>query len=270
MFPEEHVIYRYKYLAFNEGSLKVITDSTIKYTCPLDFNDPFDCLPYYDASGLKNLHKTRPDLLAQAAHARGLRGARKIIERPRMIADMRRALEEGEFAKGMLREVGVVSLSKNPRSILMWSHYAQFHQGFVIEFRIPILGLREDLLLAEQRLLPFPVKYRKSRPHVNVALPQNSHFLDDILLTKSVEWRHEEEERVLDKDRGPGIHKYRRNEILSGVIAGMRMREDNRAHLESVVRDVTAECENKVSLYTAIPSTNKYELSIPGLEREPA
>lgn len=41
----EDVFYRYKYLPFNEGSLKVITEGTVKFTCPLDFNDPFDCQP---------------------------------------------------------------------------------------------------------------------------------------------------------------------------------------------------------------------------------
>jgi hypothetical protein len=268
MFPEDHVIYRYKYLPFTEGSLKTITDSTIKYTCPIDFNDPFDCFPYYDTSGLKDLHKTRPDLLAQAARARGFRGAKRITERSKMIAELRNRVEDGEFAKGLLREVGVVSLSKNPRSILMWSHYAEFHRGFVLEFRIPLWGHKEELPLTEQRLMPFPVKYSENRPHVDVALSKDSSFLEDLLLTKSSEWSYEEEERVIDKDRGPGIHPYRRNEILSAVIVGMRMPPDNRARMKSVAHAAAAECENDVLFLIAEPSADRYALAIPGLERE--
>ena len=41
----EEVFIEYKYLPFNEGSLKVITEGTVKFTCPLEFNDPFDCQP---------------------------------------------------------------------------------------------------------------------------------------------------------------------------------------------------------------------------------
>lgn len=46
MFKEEDVIYLYKYLPFNEGSLCVLTEGTVKFTSPLNFNDPFDCLPH--------------------------------------------------------------------------------------------------------------------------------------------------------------------------------------------------------------------------------
>lgn len=267
MFPEEHVVYRYKYLPFSEGSLKSLSDSTMKYTCPLDFNDPFDCFPYYDTAGLKDLHKTRPDLLARAARARGLRGAKKITERSRMIAELRNRVEDGEFAKDLLRGVGVVSLSKNPRNILMWSHYAQYHQGFVLEFRIPLWGYEEDMPLTEQRLMPFPVKYSERRPHVDVALTNESSLLEDSLLTKSVDWQYEEEERVIDKDRGPGIHAYRRNEVLSAVITGMRMSSENYALISSTLRSISTECENEIQLLKAVPSADKYELSIPGLKR---
>lgn len=267
MFSDEHVVYRYKYLPFSEGSLKTLSESTIKYTCPLDFNDPFDCFPYYDTSGLKNLHKTRPDLLARATQARGLRGAKKITERPRIIAELRNRVEDGEFAKDLLREVGVVSLSRNPQSILMWSHYAQYHQGFMLELRIPLWGYKEDMPLTEQRLMPFPVKYSERRPHVDVALANNSRLVEDILLTKSIEWGYEEEERVIDRDRGPGIHVYRRNEILSAVIAGMRMSHENCARIDAVLRSISAECENEVRFLKAVPSADKYELSIPGLGR---
>lgn len=269
MFPEEHVVYRYKYLPFSEDSLKTLSDSTIKYTCPLDFNDPFDCFPYYDTSGLKNLHKTRPDLLAKAAQARGLRGAKKITERSRMIAELRSRVENGEFAKDLLRKVGVVSLSKNPRNILMWSHYAHYHQGFVLEFRIPLLGYKEDIPLTEQRLMPLPVNYSERRPHVDFALPKGPGFLEDLLLTKSMDWQYEEEERVIDKDRGPGIHVYRRNEVLSAVVTGMRMSQENAAVIESILRSISGECENNLQLLKAVPSAEKYELSIPGLDRSP-
>jgi len=41
-------IKRYKYLPFDIGSLKIITQGTIKFTKPSEFNDPFDCDPGHD------------------------------------------------------------------------------------------------------------------------------------------------------------------------------------------------------------------------------
>lgn len=39
---QQEFIYRYKYLPFNENSLKILTEGTIKFTDPETFNDPFD------------------------------------------------------------------------------------------------------------------------------------------------------------------------------------------------------------------------------------
>ncbi|SIS82470.1 hypothetical protein SAMN05421760_105270 [Neptunomonas antarctica] len=49
----ENYIYRYKYLPFDpDGALKIITESTIKFSNPLEFNDPFDCITFIDTQQL--------------------------------------------------------------------------------------------------------------------------------------------------------------------------------------------------------------------------
>lgn len=42
----------YKYLPFDEGSLRIITEGTIKFTLPSEVNDPFDCAPDYETSNI--------------------------------------------------------------------------------------------------------------------------------------------------------------------------------------------------------------------------
>ena len=64
MFNEDHVIYRYKYLPFSEGSLKALTEGTMKFTCPLDFNDPFDCLSHTVEDDRENYGELRLQSLA--------------------------------------------------------------------------------------------------------------------------------------------------------------------------------------------------------------
>jgi len=43
----------FKYLPFDDGSLAVLTQGTIKYTRPMRFNDPFEVLPVYLRKPLK-------------------------------------------------------------------------------------------------------------------------------------------------------------------------------------------------------------------------
>ena len=48
----------FKYLPFDDGSLAVLTQGTIKYTRPMRFNDPFEVLPVYprDPKEIRNQH----------------------------------------------------------------------------------------------------------------------------------------------------------------------------------------------------------------------
>ena len=77
-FPEEYVSYSYKYLKFNEDSLKIIREGTIKFTCPLEFNDPFDCRPFIDPQSVENLPNERPDLMQKIGKPLDLSPAKRI------------------------------------------------------------------------------------------------------------------------------------------------------------------------------------------------
>jgi hypothetical protein len=262
MFLEEHVIYRYKYLPFSKDSLKTLTEGTIKFTCPLDFNDPFDCLPHYDITHIAQVPRTRPDLFKAAGDRRGLSPAQRLQEKGVFVARLRKRIEEGSFAREMLGGVGVVSLSKNALNIPMWSHYADYHRGLVLEFRIPIMGTQDDYRLSLDRLLPFPIHYQANRPVIEIGKNYPQDLIDKLVLTKSLDWRYEEEERVIDHDRGPGIYKYRRDDILFSVIAGLKMKEENYHLLESLIMSLSKVTNQKLKLYRAREISGEYKLTV--------
>lgn len=267
VFDESHCIYRYKYLPFNEGSLKTLSERTIKFASPLEFNDPFDCLPHYDDSELDDLPRNRKDLYRRAGDDRGLSPAGRIQSKGKLIATLRRRIRDGSFARDLLRDVSVVSLSKNALNIPMWSHYADFHQGFVLEFRIPTMGTRADLAVAADLLVPFPVHYSESRPVINVARSPTDELVKEVLLTKSSDWRYEEEERVVEIRRKPGIYPYARDLILESVIAGMKMTAENRQRLEQEVATVATHRARTLTLYHAKEVGARYALTVPGHPR---
>lgn len=244
------------------GALKVITEGTMKFTCPLEFNDPFDCFPYYDVSNIDQLPRLRPDLFRAARHRLGLSPAKMLEKKREWISTIRNRVRDPSFVVELIEKVGVVCLSRNALNIPMWSHYADYHRGFVVEFRIPVRGYLEDLAIATDRLVPFPVSYKQERPKINVGVEEPRELLDKLLLTKSLDWSYEEEDRVIDKDRGPGIFTYRRDDILCSVIAGMKINSDNYQVLETSVSKLAQESIPNLKLYRAQEREGEYKLEV--------
>ena len=184
-----------------------------------------------------------------------------------MIASLRNRIDDGSFERDLLGGVGVVCLSKNALNIPMWSHYADFHRGLVLEFRIPIMGKREDVQFATDRLLPHPVIYTPDRPHIRIGTEHPKELVEKVALTKSIDWRYEEEERVIDHVRGPGIYQYRRDDILCSVIAGLKMSDDNYRYLKTLVGEVSQRSIPRLLLFKALERGGEYRLEVEGHPR---
>ncbi len=267
MFEEKNVVYRYKYLPFDKGSLKTIVDGTIKFTCPLDFNDPLDCNPYIKPLSIEELGKYRPDLLKKAADLKGMKFTERFRNKRAMITKIKNKIENGNFREQFLSGFGVVSLSKLGLNPLMWSHYANFHTGFVLEFRIPSIGSHNDISKSTDRLTPIPVTYSHPRPVIKLGDEDDKSLLFKQLLTKSDIWEYEKEERVIDEVRGHGIYPYSRNEILSSVIAGLKMNEQDFNLLRDSVGTLSQEDIPTLKLYKVEDVKNEYQLFVPGHPR---
>ena len=145
----------------------------------------------------------------------------------------------------------------------MWSHYAEYHKGFVLEFRIPVMGDSRDLLLATDRLLPHPVTYQVNRPIIDIGHYTQEELFSKSLLMKSSDWCYEEEERVIDKKRPPGVFNYSRDEILSSVIAGMKMPQKSLLVLKELCDKLADSSLPSLKLYRAEASTATYALHVP-------
>lgn len=218
-------------------------------------------------TNIDRVPRLRPDLFKAAGDRRGLSPGRRLQKKGEFVARLRNRIKDGSFATDLLKRAGVVSLSKNALNILMWSHYADYHRGFVLEFRIPTKGVKRDLVLSTDRLLPFPVTYQVGRPRIDIGSYAQETLLHKILLTKSTNWEYEEEERVIDENRPPGVFKYRRDEILCSVIAGMRMSSDNFGSGHSLCQTLANSSIPTLNLYRAAPNPETYELHVPNHPR---
>lgn len=109
---------------------KILTDGTIRFSSPEDFNDVFDSSPAYCHQSILELYKRRPDLIKRIGDAQGLSPAQRLMKKQKYIHNALKAVESGEFGRGIVNSVGVFCVSRTPCSPLMWAHYADDHKGF--------------------------------------------------------------------------------------------------------------------------------------------
>lgn len=105
------------------------------------------------------------------------------------------------------RHFGITCFSKKSDIALMWSHYANKHKGFVIEYDLTNLTVED----AEKLSFMLPVKYDNKRPRLDVYNLQkfkdssgNPDVMDlavntlfEVLFVKAKEWNYEKEIRVI-------------------------------------------------------------------------
>lgn len=250
---------RYKYLPFTEGSLKILEDSTLKFTHPDDFNDPFDCLPFVDKEKLAEFMLKEPEL-NKHFREKYETGANYLKNKQKILKEIER--NGNNFLSAALKNVGVLCLSKNPKNILMWSHYAKSHTGFVIEFKINLtinININTfDMNELIRMLYPFPVKYSNERPSLDFGDINAS--LQSGLLTKHSGWDYEEEERVIDLVNGPGIHQFNPS-LINEVILGMKISPDNKNIVLAKVNEFNIKHNTNVKVSSMKPVENEFKLT---------
>lgn len=202
----------YKYLPPDKAS--VLGTGLIRFTQPGDLNDPFELRAVFknvyseqeltrlvDHSISKELNAILPNIPKQ--HRLQIMA----IARERAAVEIRPRIEEGmiqvlRFFNNLIlpqaadTAVGVLSLTEDPLSLLMWAHYAQSHQGFVIQlntrsgFFAPQTAVHKDFGKLHQ------VKYSKQRLEFDISGSVASNAID-MLCTKPTEWAYEKEWRLV-------------------------------------------------------------------------
>lgn len=267
MHDTEYCIFRYKYLPFDDGSLEIIKSGTIKFSSSSDFNDPFDCKPWYMVEDKFMQTDRGKSLLKRVSAHEGLSPARRLQKKEQYKKRITKKIESGDFIKDINKTYGVLCLSNTPLNILMWSHYAQNHKGFMVEFKIETNAIGNNISDLENLLIPLPIKYKIDRPLIGVFEETTHENLEKHLLTKSEDWKYENEERLIDHIRGPGIHAYNRNSILCAVIAGIGMTQENKDKLAKIISETNMTHNLSIGFFEAKEIAGKYAISVPNHDR---
>jgi hypothetical protein len=173
----------FKYLTIE--ILEKVLAGSIRFTQPGAFNDPFEMLP---------------ELYVPESYGEDNINFRFSVLDPRreppigeldvdFESDYCSDIHSRKILKELNQTIGILCLTKNPDSLLMWAHYANNYSGAIIEFD----GEHEFFQGS------FDIDYRKNRPKKDIScyLTEGSAIPIAELCVKSEDWVYEEEVRVV-------------------------------------------------------------------------
>jgi hypothetical protein len=252
----------YKYQSVSARSLENLKLRTLWFSHPSAFNDPFDCaiqvgfkdLTTDDLERVHSYYLSRDDLPPQVRESLVSNSAGS-PEFRRMIEAALAGFTDSPLT-GQSRNLGVACFSAKNDDLLMWSHYADGHRGFCLEFDTS----EEPFSKSE------PVMYVDDVPLVNPVdtldgKSTGSGIIDVMLRTKHSAWRYEQEWRVLHQEAEKSyVYLYH---LLTGVYFGTSM--------PSGQRDVIAQLllGSPTQLYQMVPGEKAFSLTSEPVEYTP-
>ncbi len=228
----------YKYINYETG-IKILKDSTIAFTNPLSFNDPYDCtLKLIDFDNFPSTY--RKYLAYKFFNHLGRKEKRKQLSRMYKTSDFE--IIDKLKTEGMNNEIknrGVSCFSKKFNDMLMWSHYADSHRGICIGFELSLLYLNINSLYMEKMIVP--VDYVKELEPINYY----NHKIESVirwLKTKSEVWSYEEEVRIivnhLDFNGNDKVIQTVNKDVFHSVYLGVNLSAEHQ-------RDIMKTCKTE-------------------------
>lgn len=173
----------YKYLTVE--TLKKIISGSIRFTQPSAFNDPFELLPelYVPEDFSQKEIKIRFDI-------EGERRSPSVGDlEDNFLSEYCSDITSRHIITSLNKEIGILCLSRNSDSLLMWSHYANEYAGAIIEFDDQHSFFRGEI----------DIEYRTRRPIKDISsyISDNEAIPISELCVKSDQWKYESEVRVI-------------------------------------------------------------------------
>lgn len=273
----------YKYLN-NSLIDSVLLNNTLRFTQPKFFNDPFEIQTHikgimseqkveeqyqeniekilyeeYEKSKLPMAYK---DFRQNINLLETLPLLKTITQSPTFINQ----IQDG-FNQISSKYIGILSLSSINSSLLMWAHYANSHQGFVVEFDETNYFFNQQKHQNDFLRCLKKVVYSDKRPSLYL-----SDFNEyDIFFTKSIEWAYENEYRMLmDLDKADEsqkdiyLFKFPKESIKS-IYLGTRISDENKSKILDIIYN--DEDFQKINIFQANISKEHYKLEFTNIKK---
>lgn len=251
---------------------RTLRENVIYCSNPKDFNDPWDCRPWFNTHSLDNAdyrerlvqwfdaigRKTNPDLTEEEhiGRANMLRQDKSFLEK--LIVDC-----SVRIANAIRERYRVYCLSSKPDCSLMWAHYADKHRGMCLAFKV-----KSDTFCGAQK-----VDYQDEYPSYGLADGSDDENLK-ALLSKSSDWRYEDEYRVIAQERSAatshetlltdnGYLVFPRH-TLQAIIVGCLMPANCVEDVKALIKGTGVD----VVIQRSVRVPNRYTLQIASLDND--
>jgi hypothetical protein len=225
----------YKYCPWNSNKhiKNNLKNSILYFQKPDLLNDPFDVFPAAEITKSNNTLAAE-DLSAALIHK-------------------------------IRNSIGVCCFTTDPKSLVMWAHYADKHSGICLCFDFPddksIISPSPNWTDLQSKanisITPQSVTYARARPKMNLFSGSN---LTSFFLTKYEAWDYEKEYRAFTLE-DYGEFNYN-PEYLTGIIAGCKMPDKNLTELRELIKVLPS----PVQLFITVPEHNAFRLDIKNLD----
>ena len=220
----EDLLYRYR--SGDSASIEAFEKDRLYFSTPEYFNDPFDSIAYIDYNRLwyninddldhhakETLERKKKELFPLIT-ASNQEHILKLFNDPKTRSEFQRAVDINikHISKKIVENSKIICFSEEYLSNLMWSHYANYHKGFLLAYSKASLksaGLyNHKHILLEQKTKLKKVSYNKYMPdfseYMYCILPNNTRetihknrpMLIKMLSSKTEEWSYEKEWRL--------------------------------------------------------------------------
>ena len=198
----------YKYLSIER--ISYLENELLRFTQPGDLNDPFECIPVIPnkeevISMFKIIAKEQMDSFLNKKMGKTEKNYLKLeLEKKHksIITAIKKDLPNNlreHFLKSGIEKInknlGIFSLSRRWNSTLMWAHYTNSHKGFCIGYNRNSNFFKTKGNPNDPEFSLEIVNYSQNR--VKVPVERGEKINDEVLLTKSLDWEYEKEERII-------------------------------------------------------------------------
>lgn len=262
----------YKYRPISSQTETLLRKREIYFPLASEINDPFDCRVVLNREAppetlwemMKTYYATKYSVAdeidivnkmllefspSDPVKTRTL--AKEIIDQKKWMTLLDH-IEAGNqyMLKGRLTKTRLYCFSAVRDSLLMWSHYADYHSGICLGFSTesPVLSIIK------------PVEYLSEYPKISSYTVDDDTYLRFSLYSKAKDWSYEQEWRIVlnnaDKVEMP-VHHFASTD-LKEVIFGCQCKQIDRLRVQQWL---TAGALSP-DLYEAVPFRNEFKLDI--------
>lgn len=253
MYTSNELDFLYRFRSDNEQyTIDELQNSYIYFQGKERLNDPFDCYP--DLIGINpNSQSVRDYVRSELDKIFPDSEKLKTNILEETIVLMKKDNRISSFIQPLITKlaetIGVACFTTDPYNLLMWSHYASFHQGICLKF-----NPNHDKTFFDSAA---KVRYTKKfkRLDINLERGKEMESFEHMILTKSDTWSSENEIRLTRIKQGKYSYK---GDALDAIIFGIKTDDS----FKQKIIEATFDLYPQVKYMQAVPLKNEFGIDL--------